>query len=109
MQVARDALPDPPTNVGGTEKDALHLEERSDLSGEQGATNAVIVKLSGTPSKKQFSLFTGFDKNEPLLESIILPFKLFMFPIVHSCKGCSISARSDPAVTLGNITVSNNQ
>jgi Major Facilitator Superfamily len=43
----------------------------------------INIKLSGSPNRRQFLPFTGFDKEEPILQSIILPFKLFAFPIVQ--------------------------
>jgi MFS family permease len=43
----------------------------------------INVRLSGSPSRRQFLPYTGFDKEEPILASIILPFKLFAFPIVQ--------------------------
>lgn len=40
------------------------------------------VKLSGRPNKKQFLPMRAWHANEPILDAIILPFKLVRFPIV---------------------------
>jgi hypothetical protein len=66
-----------------SEKQTAEMVERSTSSGEEAASLEILVKLSGSPSKRQFLLYTGFDKDEPILASIILPFKLFTFPIVQ--------------------------
>jgi hypothetical protein len=83
VQIVHDHVPDTLVSEQSNEKQITQLEEHSESSAEQGIVNEVIVKLSGAPSKKQFSLFTSFDMTESFLASVFLPFKLFMFPIVQ--------------------------
>ncbi|KAK5405213.1 hypothetical protein LTR06_008908 [Exophiala xenobiotica] len=58
-------------------------EELKQTHSETIEDQEINVKLSGSPNRRQFLPYNGFDKAEPLLQSIILPFKLFAFPIVQ--------------------------
>lgn len=86
-QVAHDSLPessgDEPDMKSEKQVSGSEVRVQSDPPGEEAGSNEILLKLTGTPSKKQFLVFAGFDKDVPVLPSIILPFKLFAFPIVQ--------------------------
>lgn len=71
-------------SVGQTIPEIALADEGMVFGSEESNTNQeVVVKLSGSPSKGQFSILAKFDKEEPILRSILLPFRLFAFPIVQ--------------------------
>lgn len=49
----------------------------------QSTTSETVIQLAGKPNKRQFLIWTGYDHEERWLQSLLLPFKIFMFPIVQ--------------------------
>ncbi len=49
----------------------------------QTTTSEIVIKLAGKPNKRQFFIWTGCDREEPWLQSLVLPLRLFTFPIVQ--------------------------
>ncbi|KAJ9606374.1 hypothetical protein H2200_009335 [Cladophialophora chaetospira] len=64
-------------------KNELRLEETAQQSAETG-TNEIVIKMTGKPNKAQFSLWGKFDKASAkgTLSALIMPFRLFAYPIV---------------------------
>ncbi|KAG9229953.1 major facilitator superfamily domain-containing protein [Amylocarpus encephaloides] len=88
-QIAHDHIPEtseslPP--MDGEKPDTTLTEGSTSTTpspAEETGAAEIVVKLSGRPGRRQFQLWTGFDKEEMILASIILPFKLWAFPIIQ--------------------------
>jgi hypothetical protein len=84
-QIVHDHITQPSKSNGEKPDTTLTEGSNSNLSSpaEESNTMEIVVKLSGKPSKRQFQLWFGFDNEEPILAAIILPFKLWAFPIIQ--------------------------
>ncbi|KAH6683864.1 putative MFS transporter [Halenospora varia] len=75
-----------PSNTSGEKIETTQIENQNPASlsqEERAIATEIVVKLSGKPNKRQFQLWSPLDKEEPIIASIILPFKLFAFPIIQ--------------------------
>lgn len=65
-------------------KNEAKLEETAQQNLETTNAHEIVIKLSGKPSKSQFSLWGKFDRSsaKSIIPALIMPFRLFAYPIV---------------------------
>ena len=64
--------------------DKEQLDTRLEEAHQGSATNHIVIQLKGSPSKAQFSIWGKLDKSSlgNIGPALIMPFKLFAYPIV---------------------------
>lgn len=77
-------VPDDSEIATSSEKPSINaVENNIALDSITPSEGEILVKLSGSPSRKQFMPFTGYDNSERIFDALWLPFKLFAFPIIQ--------------------------
>lgn len=68
----------------GEKERSSTTEEAHHESTEVNANGEIVVKLSGKPSKAQFSLWGKLDKSSigSVIPALIMPFRMFSYPII---------------------------
>lgn len=81
VEIAHEVVHEPAPETTAAEKDKS--ETRLEME-EAANANEIVVKLTGKPSKAQFSLWGKLDRASAkgIVPALIMPFRLFAYPIV---------------------------
>ncbi|KIY03902.1 uncharacterized protein Z520_00594 [Fonsecaea multimorphosa CBS 102226] len=71
------------TNIEG-DKNEARFEETIHRPTDTSSAHEIVVKLTGKPSRAQFSLWGKLDKSSTkgIIPALVMPFRLFTYPIV---------------------------